>query len=440
MSRFEKALRRVPALILALTLVIPLLLLPGATLQALAQESAEPVSESTAHLEGEYGYGMLEDLLPPHFFEIVFLRIQLWQWIGLLLALVLAYIIAAFVVTLAIRSLRGFVERTATTFDNELLDGARRPTRFLVTVLLFSAGSRALLLSPPALKTLGGLEKGLGVAAACWALFWVVDSYSRVLGRRLVADDQKAANSLVTLGRRALKLTLLSLALLTILHNLGFEVTSLLAGLGIGGLAIALASQKTLESLLGGIMIVADQPVRVGDFCRFGDKTGTVEDVGIRSTRIRTPERTVISVPNAEFSSLQVENFGHRDRIRLLTTLGLRCETSPDQLRWVLTRLRELLASHDLVLADTARVRFVGFGDSTLDVEVFAFLGTTDWGAYLAAREELYLGMMDTIKESGSDLAFPSHTAYAATDIGLDPERTAAAEAEIARLRDEGKV
>jgi MscS family membrane protein len=409
---------------------------------AAAEKNAdqEALSERTDHLEGEVGYEALTDLLPSHLFDIVFLRIQLWQWIGLLLAAVFAYLVSMIVVSLIRRALRGLVERTETTFDDELLAGSRRPARFLLTVILFSAGSRVLLLSPPAVETLNGLVKGLFVAAACWVLFWVVNAYSGMLTARLIEEQRKATLSLVVAGRRGLKVTLLVLALLTILHNLGFEVTSLLAGLGIGGVAIALASQKTLENLLGGVMVVADQPVRVGDFCRFGDKMGTVEDVGIRSTRIRTLDRTVISVPNAEFSALQVENFGVRDRIRLITTIGLRYETSPDQLRWIIAELRRLLISHAKLSNDPARVRFVSFGAYSLDLEIFAYVMTSDWNEFLAVREDLYLRIMDIVERSGSGFAFPSQTAYLGKDDGLDAERTKAAEREVETWRKDGRL
>ena len=441
MPRLKTAsLRRLPAILLALAPAIPLLLAPGVALPVLAQESEEAVSESTTHLEGELAYGFLTDRLPQQLFDIVFLRIQLWQWIGLLIVAVLAYLLSMVLVSIATRSLRGVVQRTETTFDDELLAGSRHPGRFLFTVVLFSAGSRLLLLSPSALETLHGLERGLLVAAACWVLFWVVNSYSRVLTARLIEENRKATLSLVVAGRRGLKMSLLVLALLTILHNLGFEVTSLLAGLGIGGVAIALASQKTLENLLGGVMVVADQPVRVGDFCRYGDKLGVVEDVGIRSTRIRSLDRTVVSVPNAEFSAMQIENFGVRDRIRLFTTIGLRYETSPDQLRWVLAEIRRLLLSHPMVSNDPARVRFVNYGAYSLDLEIFAYVLTADWNEFLAIREDFFLRVMDIVEKSGTGFAFPSQTAYLGKDSGLDAEKSAAAEAEVARWRSEGRL
>jgi MscS family membrane protein len=433
------AARRAAAYLLLPALLIPLLLC-CLTVPALAQESDKSVSQRTDHLEGEVAYGWLTSRLPTQFFDIVFLRIQLWQWIGLMLVAIFAYLMSIVVVAIVLRSLRNIVTRTETKFDDELLAHARHPCRFLLTVILFAAGSRILLLSPEATTTLNGLEKGLFVAAACWVFFWVVNSYSQVLTRRLEEEGRKSALSMVVMGRRVLKVTLLGLSMVTILHNLGFEVSSLLAGLGIGGVALALASQKTLENVLGGMEVVVDQPVRVGDFCKFGDKVGTVEDVGIRSTRIRTLDRTVITVPNGDFASLQLENYGVRDRIRLLTTIGLRYETSPDQLRWVIAGLRRLLISHPMVATDTVRVRFVNFGAFSLDLEVWAYVMTADWAEFLGIREDLYLRMMDIVEQSGTGFAFPSQTAYLGKDDGLNAEKTKAAEEDVRKWREERRL
>jgi len=202
------------------------------------------------------------------------------------------------------------------------------------------------------------------------------------------------------------------------------NVTGVLAGLGVGGLAVALAAQKTVENLFGGVTLVADQPVRVGDFCRFGDRVGTVEEVGLRSTRVRTLDRTVVTIPNSEFTVLPLENYTQRDRIWFHATLGLRYETTADQLRHVLVGLRELLRADPRVDPDPARVRFVGFGAYSLDLEVFAYIRTRDFGEFLGIREELLLEIMDCVAASGTGFAFPSQTVYTARDSGLDPERT----------------
>jgi MscS family membrane protein len=185
---------------------------------------------------------------------------------------------------------------------------------------------------------------------------------------------------------------------------------------------------------------VADQPVRVGDFCKFGDKVGTIEDIGLRSTRVRTLDRTVVSIPNAEFAQIQLENYAKRDRIRLLCMLGLRYETSPDQLRHVLAGLRRLLLAHPKVLPDPARVRFVGFGAYSLDLEVVAYIATSDWSEFLEIREDIFLRMMDTVGESGTGFAFPSQTTYLSRDGGLDPERTRKAEDEVEVWRQDSRL
>ena len=152
--------------------------------------------------------------------------------------------------------------------------------------------------------------------------------------------------------------------MIAVLENFGFNVTGVLAALGVGGLAVALAAQKTVENLFGGVTLIADQPVRVGDLCRFGDRTGTVEDIGLRSTRLRTPERTVVSVPNGEFASMQLENFAPRDRIRLQAMLALRYETTPAQMRAVLSAISKLLLGNPKIAPNSAYARFVGFGVS----------------------------------------------------------------------------
>jgi MscS family membrane protein len=225
-----------------------------------------------------------------------------------------------------------------------------------------------------------------------------------------------------------------------VLQNIGLNVTGILAGLGIGGLAVALAAQKTVENLFGGVTLILDQPVRVGDFCRFGDRIGTVEEVGLRSTRIRTLDRTVVSVPNGHFASLELENFTVRDRIWLHTTIGVRYETTPDQLRHVLVEIRRMLYAHPQVDPRPARIRFVNFGAYSLDLEIFAYVLTADYDEFLAIQEDIYLRIMDIVEQSGTGFAFPSQTTYLARDHGLDGAKREAAEAQVAAWRRAGAL
>ena len=142
--------------------------------------------------------------------------------------------------------------------------------------------------------------------------------------------------------------------------------------------------------------------MRVGEFCRFGGTVGTVEEVGLRSTRVRTLDRTVVTIPNSEFSNLQIENFARRDRIWYHPTIRLRYETTPDQIRYVLVEVHRMLYAHPKVDSTSARIRFVGFGSSSLDLEVFSYVNVTDYGEYLEVAEDLNLRIMDIVAAAGS--------------------------------------
>ena len=189
-----------------------------------------------------------------------------------------------------------------------------------------------------------------------------------------------------------------------------------------------------------GVVLVWDKPIRLGDVCKAGEYTGTVEHVGIRSTQIRTPSRTVVSIPNGLLSSISVENLTLRDRILFKHTLNLRYETTADQLRYVLAQIRELLYQHPRVDSTTARIRFVGFGQSSMDLEIFAYVLETEYEAFLAVQEDLLLRIMDLVESSGSGFAFPSQTVYMRKDGGLDAEKGRAAAETVRTLEGSGRA
>ena len=262
-----------------------------------------------------------------------------------------------------------------------------------------------------------------------------------------VAENYRAAERITGHNLILLSLTtgvirglLLVAAVLIVAHQLSIPLVGMLAGFGIGGIAFALAAQPTLQNLLSGFTIYADRPLSVGDFCRFGDKMGTVEEIGLRSTRLRTLDRTVVSVPNSQFLDMELENFARRDRFLFTTTLGLRYETTPDQLRFVLVELRKLLIAHPMVVSEPLRVRFAGFGAHSLDVEVFSYILASDMDSFTGIREDLLLQIMATVDAAGTQFAFPSVVHYAAADEGLEAERIARAEATVESWRASGDL
>ena len=223
-------------------------------------------------------------------------------------------------------------------------------------------------------------------------------------------------------------------------ERIGVPVLPLLAGLGVGGLALALAAQPTIENLIGGVMLYSDRPVRVGDLCQFGTLRGRVENIGLRSTRVRSIDRKVITVPNAEFAKMNLINYSQRDRMLIRTTIGLRYETTPEQLRYVLVKLREMLIGHPRINMAPMRVRFIGFGAYSLDVQIHCFANTRLFPEMAAIREDVYLRAIDIIKEAGTDFAFPSQTTYLARDGGLDDDQARTAEEQVRAWREQDEL
>jgi MscS family membrane protein len=391
-------------------------------------------------LYAEFGYGLLGDYIPAPLRQIRFLHLELWQWLGLLVALLIAYAAAMLLSLVATRAIGRLTAGTETKLDDQLLRAAATPLTVTLAVALFPPATLPLALAVPARETIAGLCRGLVVATIAWLGMRLVDLGTELVRERWASGDRASSVALLPMARRLAKVFLVAIAALSLLDNLGFDVTAVIAGLGIGGLAVALAAQKSFENFFGSVELSVDRPVAVGDFCRFGDQVGTVEDVGLRSVRVRTLDRTVITIPNSAFASMQLENFAVRDRIRFHTVLGLRYETTADQLRFALVELRKLLLAHSKVDADPARVRFVGFGAYSLDLEIYAYVRTSDWNEFLAVREDLLLLMMDVVESSGSGFAFPSQTVYLGRDDGLDDKRSRSAETRVREWREAGEL
>ncbi len=273
------------------------------------------------------------------------------------------------------------------------------------------------------------------IVAAVWA-FWivVVTLFEWIILSPKIPDDSLDAN-LLRLSARVIGFIGAVVILAFGAQDLGLPVLSLIAGLGIGGLAVALAIRPTLENLIGGVILYADRPVRVGDYCSFGTRSGFVENIGVRSTQIRALDRTLISIPNAAFADMEIVNWAKCDRMLVLTTIGLRYETEPDQLRYVLARLREMFLAHPKIDHDTVRVRFAGYGDSSLNIEIRVYALTREFNEFYAIREDTFLRVNEIINESGTGFAFPSRTVYMGQDEGLDKARSDAAVEQVQTWR-----
>jgi len=278
------------------------------------------------------------------------------------------------------------------------------------------------------------------ILSATWILWRIVRWSLYRVRLRALAHGHVGTSSVMMLGERVLKAVIFVLGILAILGNLGFNMSTALAGLGIGGLAIGFGAQKTIENLFGGVSVLGDEVFRVGDTCRFGDRTGVVEDIGLRSTRIRTEERTLLAIPNGTVATINLENLSRRDKILFKTNLSLRSETKADHLRFILAEVRRLLYSHPKVESSTVRVRLTDIAGAAPTVEVLAYILTQDFNEFAAVREDVLLRMLDIVEDSGSGLALPSQTLYLGRDTGLVPDKAATALQKVAELRDDKKL
>jgi MscS family membrane protein len=245
-----------------------------------------------------------------------------------------------------------------------------------------------------------------------WGLLRVVDVASQAIALSDWIKERPGTRALLPLGARMLKLGVGALAVVALLSEFGYPVASLVAGLGIGGVALALGAQKTFENLFGAFSIGADQPLREGDFVRIEDFVGTVEAIGLRSTRIRTLDRTIITLPNGKLADSRIETFAVRDRLRLACVLGLVYGTTAAQMRAVLGGLRAALRGHPKIWSEAIVVHFKEFGDSSLNVEVMAWFTTSDWPEFMQIREDMLIQFMEIVEREGSSFAFPTRTLH----------------------------
>ena len=276
--------------------------------------------------------------------------------------------------------------------------------------------------------------------ATAW-MFWL---FTLIIVEAIIRSpnipDQSLDASLLRLCARLLGIVG-GVAILAYAGNtLGVPVYSLIAGLGIGGLAVALAVRPTLENLVGGLILYADRPVRVGDYCSFGNYVGTVESIGARSTQIRAIDRTLISVPNAKFADMEIANWAHCDRMLINATIGLRYETEADHLRYVLATIREMLSAHPKIDRETVRVRLANYGASSLDVNIRIYALTREWNEFYAIREDVFLRVKEIVTKSGTGFAFPSRTIYVRRDDGLNLELAQDAISQVETWRQTGEL
>lgn len=316
------------------------------------------------------------------------------------------------------RFARGVTSRSRTDLDDLLVEALSKPTRKIPIVVGLYFALNAL--HPPQIVLDGG-QKLLALAISLllmWLMLRLVNVGTEVLHRWAQRTDSALDNQLVPLVSKAAKVTVGLLAVLLVLQNLGYSISGLIAGLGVGGLAVALAAQKTLSDVFGSVMLLVDRPFTVGDWIKSpdGQVEGVIEEIGFRSTKIRTFEKTLIYVPNSRLADFIIDNIDRRPIRRVWITVGVTYDTTRSQMQKAVSEIRSMLASHEGVDQDFFIVRFTDFGASSLDIMVYYFANTTAWDDYLAVREDVNLKIVGILEELGMEIAFPTQSVRLLTD------------------------
>jgi MscS family membrane protein len=335
-----------------------------------------------------------------------------WQWIALPVVAITAWF-AGFVASRITRSIwLKIAKRTPAQWDDELAERMGAPLTLAWTSYALDFILPSLELHNRADAFAERVSRSLLLLAIFWAVWNAIEVSRAVISRSVWAATTPTSRSLLILTARISKVVVGAFALVVVLSEFGYPVTSLIAGLGVGGIALALAAQKTVENLFGAFSLGVDQPFREGDFVSVDNVMGTVEAMGLRSTRLRTLDRTIISIPNGKLAEMRIETFAARDRIRLSLIVGLVYGTTSEQLNAVLEGFDKALRAQQKIFADDVRVRFIAFGQSSLDIEINSSFTTTDFNEFTDIRQKLLLEFMRIIETAGTHFAFPTRTVH----------------------------
>lgn len=329
-----------------------------------------------------------------------------------ILALLLLWLLRALIKRLLLAPFRRIANRTKSNFDDQLLDLMDLPSRILVLALgVFIAGG-ILGVDRAGAEFVTNLARTLLIIAVlvfCYKLVGIFEPSQRQLLR---AAGLRLDEKLLPFLRTALRLIVVAIGVVIILQEWNYDVNGLIAGLGLGGLAVSLAAKDTVENLFGFTAIVGDSPFLVGDYIKSPDVEGTVEHVGLRSTRIRQLNQALVTVPNSKLASAAVLNWSRLSKRWYDTTIGIGYTANSDDIRLLVTRIRDMLDTRPLVEKDSILVHFVEFSDHALQILVRCYINLPNWGEYTAEKEQIHLAVMDIIHELGLAIAFPTQSLY----------------------------
>lgn len=373
-------------------------------------------SQSLAEVEASYQNttGTLEAIVSrlPAWMRADVFGLKFWQLLALSLVFVAGLVVRKIIEYVVKARIRNLVENLGQRWATRLVDVFASPGATLVMAALLGIAHPHLALPVGMTVAVEVAIRIMVTVSIVWAIYRLVDVLAQRMAENAARTDSKLDDQLVPLVRKALKIVTVVAGTLFVLQNLSVNVGSLLAGLGIGGVAVALAAKDTIANFFGSIMIFVDRPFQIGDWVVIAGVEGIVEEVGFRSTRIRTFYNSLVTVPNAKFTEASIDNYGQRHYRRTYVTLNVTHDTTPSQMQAFVEGIRALIVSNEFTRKDYYEVHMSGFGASSLEVMVYFFFKVPSWSEELRQRHNVFLEIMRLARELSIRFAFPTQTLH----------------------------
>ena len=387
----------------------------------ISNETVAKIPELYAKMQGQ-GPMAAERIWPEALTSRHLLGISLAQWLGWLLSIPISWALAWLITFLLSLPRRIWCSVRKLPFQTLWETPPGMPLRCILTIVIHTLF--VYQLSVPLFYRAYYARFMAGLLAGCFAWFLGTladEGFDRAVNRARI--QHKGGESILVLMQRLTRIAMLIFAVVAAFALFGFNVRTALTGLGIGGLAIALAAQKTLENLIGGVSLLMDKAVSVGDLCQIGDQLGIVEDIGLRSLKLRTREQSLLVIPNGSLAQMQFQNMSSRSKLLINQTFSVRIETQTEQLRLVLARVQTMLDQHPAIEPGSSRVRIMSFVGAAFQLELFAYGTTGDWAQFTVIRQDVILKIAEIVEASGTQFAAPTQLTYQVRDTGVDADK-----------------
>ncbi len=302
--------------------------------------------------------------------------------------------------------------KTKTDFDDKLLEAIKKPIDFLIVIIGLIIAKDILSLDSSVDEVATSLLRSFFAFGIFWIIFNALTPLSVVVHKFTAKFGQDLSEDIASFITKTLKFLIIAIGFISILQEWGYNISGFLASLGLVGMAFALAAKDTAANLFGSLVIFTDKPFKIGDWIKTPAVEGTIESIGIRSTRVRTFAQALVTVPNATLANSAILNWSRMGKRRIKMDLGLTYDTTAVQIESIISDVKNMLKEHNDIHQETIHIYFTKFDESSLNIFCYFFTKSTSWGEFMRVQEDTNLKIMQIVENNGSSFAFPSRSLY----------------------------